>query len=433
MSDGKECSSNGTNVIKTEGNRFYRYCSSKSSYTTFVSDDLKEKDSIKCEPYPCAEKVNLSLNLGLGLGIDPMNPTLRATCKVMSDVFSIVEGLLLSLWLMIPVIIRHKLIMIMWAIFFFVHKRIIGRKSGIHEDASEEYHAFTSAQWWNRLFPMTIDRMRFGLNQMESVVPPTGKAFSTKDVNCEKTGAKGIYVQINEVPAERTIFWLYGGAYLSGDCIGNLGVAEMVARATNCDVFLAEYRLLPEHEYADCIEDGHKAYEYLIKEKGKDPKNVYMFGISSGSGVATYVMQDLAIRKPSMLPRGAALMCPFVDYTEPKGSMVHYVKHDLIVTEAVYAKGIPYLKIKLGCHENRVKASPVYRSFKGLPPMLVIASEHECCYDMIVTMVNNARAQGARVDFAVWKYLCHVFPMLYAFVPEGKEAIDVMIDWIKKN
>ena len=97
--------------------------------------------------------------------------------------------------------------------------------------------------------------------------------------------------------------------------------------------------------------------------------------------------------------------------------MVHYVKHDLIVTEAVYAIGIPFLEIKLGSHKDRVKASPVYRSFKGLPPLCVVASEHECCYDMNVQLVNNARGEGVKVDFAIWKYLCHVFPVFHPMVP----------------
>eukprot|EP00814_Leptocylindrus_danicus_P005144 CAMPEP_0116010226 /NCGR_PEP_ID=MMETSP0321-20121206/3883_1 /TAXON_ID=163516 /ORGANISM="Leptocylindrus danicus var. danicus, Strain B650" /LENGTH=276 /DNA_ID=CAMNT_0003479301 /DNA_START=31 /DNA_END=858 /DNA_ORIENTATION=+ len=276
---------------------------------------------------------------------------------------------------------------------------------------------------------MTMRRMRFGLNQIEVWVPPTGKAYSTERIDCKETGASGIYVQINNTPSEKVIFWLYGGAYLSGDCVGNLGTAEMVARKTNCDVFLAEYRLLPEHEFVDCIKDARDAYNYLLTVKKVQPNNVFMFGISSGGGIAVYLMQDLAKEERDKLPRAAVLMCPFVEYTEPKGSLVHYVKHDLIVTQSVYAVGIPYLAKKLGSHENRVKESPVFRQFESLPPLCVVISEHECCYDMTISLVNNARAHGVKVEIAVWKYLCHVFPMLSAMIPEGKEAMNYMCEW----
>ena len=37
-----------------------------------------------------------------------------------------------------------------------------------------------------------------------------------------------------------------------------------------------------------------------------------------------------------LLPVGVVLMCPFVYYTEPKGSMLHYIRHDLIVNQVSY-------------------------------------------------------------------------------------------------
>lgn len=53
-----------------------------------------------------------------------------------------------------------------------------------------------------------------------------------------------------------------------------------------------------------------------------------------GGGIAVNLMQRLvAEKKTKLLPVGAVLMCPFVDYTEPKGSMLHYICHDLIVNQ----------------------------------------------------------------------------------------------------
>ena len=285
----------------------YRYCSSDASFTTTLSYSSKSE----CAPFPCAKSVNETLNLSLGLGIDPLNPRLRYVCKVLSDIFSYVEWLVYIVWLSIPLSLRHRITIAAWVIFLSIHRCVIGRKSGIHKDASEEYHAFTSVAWWSRLFPMTVERMRFALNQIEVWTPPTGCAFLSEPIDCKETGAKGIFIQIHDKPSERVIFWLYGGAYLSGDCKGNLGLAEMVARRTNCDVFLVEYRLLPENEYEDCIEDAQNGYKYLIEERKLDPKNVYMFGISSGGGIAVYVMQELAKLQPSIIPRGAVLMCEY--------------------------------------------------------------------------------------------------------------------------
>jgi acetyl esterase/lipase len=59
--------------------------------------------------------------------------------------------------------------------------------------------------------------------------------------------------------------------------------------------------------------------------------------ISSGGGLAVNLMQRLvAEKKLDLLPAGVVLMCPFVDYTEPCGSMLHYTRHDLIVNQVSY-------------------------------------------------------------------------------------------------
>jgi acetyl esterase/lipase len=99
----------------------------------------------------------------------------------------------------------------------------------------------------------------------------------------------------------------------------------------------------------------------------------------------------------------------------------------------VYEVGVPYFAIKLGSHEQRKKSSPVHRSFRDLPPLCVVISEHEACYDQTIELVHRAREDGVTVHMGVWKYLCHVFPMLSTFIPEGQESVTYMINWINKH
>lgn len=176
-------------------------------------------------------------------------------------------------------------------------------------------------------------------------------------------------------------------------------------------------------------------------------------------------MQRLvAEKKTDLLPVGVVLMCPFVDYTEPKGSMLHYIRHDLIVNQVSYVlvcvfvvvlkpmkyfraqhgylhwtcksvveTGFPFLESKLGTMEERRKASPVYGNFEDLPPLLVVVSEHECCFDQCILLVNRAREANVYCTLGIWKYMCHVFPVLSPFIPEGKQAQDFMCEWMKSR
>ena len=46
---------------------------------------------------------------------------------------------------------------------------------------------------------------------------------------------------------------------------------------------------------------------------------------------------------------------------------------------------------------------------------------------------NNARNAGVEVDLAVWKYMCHVWIVLSAFLPEARSAVDFASDWMMQK
>jgi acetyl esterase/lipase len=198
-------------------------------------------------------------------------------------------------------------------------------------------------------------------HQMREKVTPTG----TRDRTTTKSSATemtvtGQYIQHSSRPSQKVLFWIYGGAFLAGDSKGNLGIAEKMGMVCGVesadtegnvvdmrDVFIPDYRLVPEYHLDDAIHDVTLAYEYLIFERGVRPEDVVLLGISSGGGLVALLLQALEAAQrmfdqmgeenrtyasiPAGLPSGGVLMSPFVDYTEPFGSMREYTKHDLIV------------------------------------------------------------------------------------------------------
>ena len=258
--------------------------------------------------------------------------------------------------------------------------------------------------------------------------------------------------------------WLYGGAYLSGDVRGNSSAADWMAQHTGMDVFLPSFRLAPEGSIFDVLWDVALAYYWLQEElkKTKNDKPIYILGISSGAAIAVRLMQLIgqqsrgevkemnvphyfgSLLSQLSMPTGGGILCaPYVDYeqlhdNEKKGSFLHYARHDLIVNEAVQEYGLPFLAgfvpSLVEGEDNRTsrrKQSPINISFKGLPPLFVIASEHEAVYDQNVQLVNRARNEGVQATFGVWKYMCHVFCVLHGFLPEGQVCMEHIVDWIK--
>ena len=356
----------------------------------------------------------------------------------------------------------HQLNFFLWKYFLKFHRYFLGRRTGIHRDVSEEYHALTTALYWGRLFPVSIGRMRFALSQLSTwttneITSKTERvAFDMKDrivrddaAPPQPTVVNAVYVHsgIHEITKEprKVIFWLYGGAFLSGDIDGNVSPAERVGKQTGHDMFVANYRLLPEVEFDDMLWDVLLAYRYLVDIRKIAPKDITVWGISSGASHCTRLLQLISqverniptsptwlasLLRPTDMPASGVLLCPFVDYTENTGSFTEYPKHDLVVNQSVIEEGVPYIAKVLGNGSRRRDCSPCYLDCTGLPPLCIVVSEHEAVYDHGVRLINKARSQGVAVTVGLWKYMCHVFCLLDSFCPEGRQSNKFCCDWI---
>jgi acetyl esterase/lipase len=239
-----------------------------------------------------------------------------------------------------------QLVLRAWTVYFSLHRIILGRSTGIHPDASLEYHALTSICWWTRVFPATIERMRFALNQLQVYHPPSrniktkaiaiaadttikntttitgGEVYSSDPVrvnDCDSclTNALdtyGVYVSLrcteansdhNDDPSkQKVVFWIFGGAFLAGDVEGNMGCAEKIATQCGANaVFLANYRLAPEYNLQDAYDDVYQSYHKLLSTYCVSPKNIIVYGISSGTYKLVRITNKLLLNdaiKPSL-------------------------------------------------------------------------------------------------------------------------------------
>lgn len=100
-----------------------------------------------------------------------------------------------------------------------------------------------------------------------------------------------------------------------------------------------------------------------------------------------------------------------------------------MIAQSVLEECVKHLG-SIGNDEDLITESPVNRPLDGLPPLCIVVSEHESCYDQDIAFCNRARKAGVSVDLGVWKYMCHVWPLLSLFLPEARSAVDFMCKWI---
>jgi acetyl esterase/lipase len=68
-------------------------------------------------------------------------------------------------------------------------------------------------------------------------------------------------------------------------------------------------------------------------------------------------------------------------------------------------------------------ASPLYADMKGLPPLLIQVGDLETLLDDATRTAANAKAAGVDVTLEVWPEMVHVWHLFAPMVPEGREAI----------
>ena len=117
-----------------------------------------------------ADEENEKLNLNLGLPVDltvftrrddtsatglvqkALRPPIRILIRLLDRLLSFIESPFFEFWSnRVPLKLRQRLTFIAWGIYLPIHKALVGRRPGLHKDASLEYHALTSVMWWGRL------------------------------------------------------------------------------------------------------------------------------------------------------------------------------------------------------------------------------------------------------------------------------------------
>lgn len=67
--------------------------------------------------------------------------------------------------------------------------------------------------------------------------------------------------------------------------------------------------------------------------------------------------------------------------------------------------------------------SPIYGSFKGLPPIFAQVSSSETLLDDTLVVARKARLDGVDFEVEVWESLPHAWPV-FPFIPEAGAAAE---------
>ncbi len=224
--------------------------------------------------------------------------------------------------------------------------------------------------------------------------------------------------------------YFFGGAYLIGTPACHRAITGNLARMANMKILSSDYRKLPENSYPAALQDAVSAFDYLISE-GYKSEDIVIMGDSSGGHLALSLALKLKEQHPNQTLGGLVLISPWTDMTMTSETIASKSKTDPILP----AHRMPELVDRFAGNmkRNDPRISPLHADLKGLPPMLIHVGENEILLGDSTSLAAKAHAANVHTEAKVWADMPHVFHILHDYLPESKQALEEVAQFIKRR
>ena len=275
--------------------------------------------------------------------------------------------------------------------------------------------------------------------------------FAADEVNCvsrfspvNADGVSAEWVIAPNVDADnnRRLLYIHGGAFIAGSPKSHRIITSKLSEISNCSVLAIDYRLMPEHPRMAGIEDCRHSYQWLLDHgpQGRKPAStMFVAGDSAGGNLTLSLLAWL--RDTGVMPPNAAVaLSPITDLRMRSPSIRDNLQLDIMLKPLAHriAK-LPRIVLSIAARllaKHNTKdpvVSPLLGDLSRLPPVLVLASEHEILRDDGRRYVNKAIAAGTNATFLSSEEMPHVWPIFYPQLPEARLAFDCIDTFFEQH
>jgi len=230
-------------------------------------------------------------------------------------------------------------------------------------------------------------------------------------------GVAGEFARAVGQATPTALLYLHGGAYCVGSPATHRAISGTLARLTGANVFVADYRLAPEHPFPAALDDALAAYRGLL-QAGFEARSVAVAGDSAGGGLA--LATALRLRElGEPLPAAVVVFSPWVDLGTPDRGPVP--RGEVMISPPWVAECAAYYLA--GRDATEPLASPIHADLAGLPPVLVQVGSDE------VLLADSRRLrsalEAARVPCELQEYprRWHVFQANAGVLADADRAL----------
>lgn len=273
---------------------------------------------------------------------------------------------------------------------------------------------------------MPLDKAREGMEDITrfSRIPPnTQVEQETFD------GISAEWVFREKAPEDRVVLYLHGGGYNVCSPNTHRELAARIALHCSAKALVPDYRLAPEHPFPCALEDALFAYRWLLG-RGLKGHQISIAGDSAGGGLS--LATAISLRdEGDPLPASIACISPWTDLALTGDSLKANSNVDPMLNASI-------LKIWADNYVGNEDPlspliSPLYASFKDLPPLLIQVGTDELLVDDSMRLAKKAENDNVDVTLQVYDKLWHVFHLSARLMPEAKSAVSEFAAFIAKH
>ncbi len=272
-----------------------------------------------------------------------------------------------------------------------------------------------------------------GIKRYRTLLEVSAKAFKPdknmifEPVQIDKISAERI--RLKAVSSDKTILFLHGGGFVAGSINSHRDLASRIAKASNAEVLIINYRLAPEHPYPAGLEDAISVYKWLLKEK-LNSKNIALAGDSAGGGLTLALLAKLKSINVE-LPAAAVFFSPWVDLENKNRSITDNEEIDPMLDKRML---ISTAQLYAGKEElTNPYISPINNDFTGMCPILIHVGKNEVLLDDSLLFAEKARNAGVKTTIEVFDNMFHVFQYFARYLPKARTSIEQAGMFIKQN
>ncbi|GAA1513301.1 alpha/beta hydrolase [Nocardioides humi] len=272
---------------------------------------------------------------------------------------------------------------------------------------------------------MSLQLLRIMFDDWQrATAEPAGVTYRHADV----AGVPGVWAEPLGADGDEVVLLLHGGGFALGSSASHRKLGGHLARACAAPVFVADFRLAPEHPYPAAIEDA-LAVLAAWRAEGRDPARTTLVGDSAGGNLAiATTLRLLASEDP--LPRQVITMSPWLNMENTGATLDSNDATDFLITrEGLQANIDRY--IGGACDPTEPFANPLYADLTGFPRLYICAGSVESLFDDSVRLHELAQKHDVDVTFSVGQGQQHVYPFLAGRTERADQEIAAIADWYR--